>query len=89
MICKHDMNVFINRQLIYNYPEQVNMNMNTEQLTHFKIVSIEKCEHYNFVYRKFHCKNKIFLGYTGIFANFIAISGDLGSSGQHFLRHVG
>ena len=23
MICKHDMNVFINRQLIYNYPEQV------------------------------------------------------------------
>ena len=22
-ICKHDMNVFINRQLIYNYPEQV------------------------------------------------------------------
>ena len=23
MICKHNMNVFINRQLIYNYPEQV------------------------------------------------------------------
>ena len=23
LICGHDMNVFINRQLIYNYPEQV------------------------------------------------------------------
>ena len=23
LICAHDMNVFINRQLIYNYPEQV------------------------------------------------------------------
>ena len=23
MICKHDINVFINRQLIYNYPEQL------------------------------------------------------------------
>ena len=23
-ICKYDMNVFVNRQLIYNYPEQVN-----------------------------------------------------------------
>jgi hypothetical protein len=24
-ICKHDINVFINRQLIYNYPEQVSI----------------------------------------------------------------
>ncbi len=23
LICAHDINVFINRQLIYNYPEQV------------------------------------------------------------------
>ena len=23
LICKHDINVFINRQLIYNYPEQL------------------------------------------------------------------
>jgi hypothetical protein len=23
LICNHDINVFINRQLIYNYPEQV------------------------------------------------------------------
>ena len=23
MICKHNINVFINRQLIYNYPEQL------------------------------------------------------------------
>ena len=30
MICKHDMNVFINRQLIYNYPEQVNRQIDRE-----------------------------------------------------------
>ncbi len=23
LICNHDINVFVNRQLIYNYPEQV------------------------------------------------------------------
>ena len=28
-ICKFDMNVFINRQLIYNYPEQVFVNLLT------------------------------------------------------------
>jgi len=29
LICNHDINVFINRQLIYNYPEQVNIKNGT------------------------------------------------------------
>ena len=42
LICAHDMNVFINRQLIYNYPEQL---FADRWIIHrFKIDHVETCQ---------------------------------------------
>lgn len=41
-ICKHDMNVFINRQLIYNYPEQIFGDNNIMAIEHADFEGIER-----------------------------------------------
>jgi len=41
-ICKHDMNVFINRQLIYNYPEQLFADHNIMAIEHADFEGIER-----------------------------------------------
>jgi len=42
MICKHDMNVFINRQLIYNYPEQLFADNGVMAIEHADFDGIER-----------------------------------------------
>merc|ERR1719167_2174077 len=42
MICKHDINVFINRQLIYNYPEQLFANKGVMAIEHADFDGIER-----------------------------------------------
>jgi len=42
MICKHDMNVFINRQLIYNYPEQLFADRGVMAIEHADFDGIER-----------------------------------------------
>jgi len=42
MICKHDMNVFINRQLIYNYPEQLFADKGVMAIEHADFDGIER-----------------------------------------------
>jgi T-complex protein 1 subunit beta len=42
MICKHDMNVFINRQLIYNYPEQLFADRGVMAIEHADFEGIER-----------------------------------------------
>merc|ERR1712240_562600 len=42
MICKHDMNVFINRQLIYNYPEQLFADNGVMAIEHADFEGIER-----------------------------------------------
>jgi len=41
-ICKYDMNVFINRQLIYNYPEQLFADKNVMAIEHADFEGIER-----------------------------------------------
>jgi len=41
-ICKYDMNVFINRQLIYNYPEQLFADKNIMAIEHADFEGIER-----------------------------------------------
>jgi len=41
-ICKHDMNVFINRQLIYNYPEQLFADKQVMAIEHADFEGIER-----------------------------------------------
>merc|ERR1712168_1104512 len=41
-ICKHDMNVFINRQLIYNYPEQLFADRGVMAIEHADFEGIER-----------------------------------------------
>merc|ERR1739847_237461 len=42
MICKHDCNVFINRQLIYNYPEQLFADKGVMAIEHADFDGIER-----------------------------------------------
>merc|ERR1712088_500344 len=42
MICKHDINVFINRQLIYNYPEQLFADKGIMAIEHADFDGIER-----------------------------------------------
>merc|ERR1712012_1238133 len=42
MICSHDMNVFINRQLIYNYPEQLFADKGVMAIAHADFDGIER-----------------------------------------------
>merc|ERR1712224_848172 len=42
MICGHDMNVFINRQLIYNYPEQLFADKGIMAIEHADFDGIER-----------------------------------------------
>ncbi len=42
LICKHDINVFINRQLIYNYPEQLFADRNVMAIEHADFDGIER-----------------------------------------------
>merc|ERR1712061_533594 len=42
MICGHGMNVFINRQLIYNYPEQLFADKNVMAIEHADFDGIER-----------------------------------------------
>merc|ERR1719432_585721 len=42
MICKHDINVFINRQLIYNYPEQLFADKSVMAIEHADFDGIER-----------------------------------------------
>merc|ERR1711981_1108678 len=42
MICKHDVNVFINRQLIYNYPEQLFADKGVMAIEHADFDGIER-----------------------------------------------
>merc|ERR1711915_624160 len=42
MICTHDMNVFINRQLIYNYPEQLFADKGVMAIEHADFDGIER-----------------------------------------------
>merc|ERR1712228_709692 len=42
MICSHDMNVFINRQLIYNYPEQLFADKGVMAIEHADFDGIER-----------------------------------------------
>jgi len=42
MICKHNMNVFINRQLIYNYPEQLFADKGVMAIEHADFDGIER-----------------------------------------------
>ncbi len=42
LICKHDMNVFINRQLIYNYPEQLFADRGVMAIEHADFDGIER-----------------------------------------------
>ena len=42
MICGHDMNVFINRQLIYNYPEQLFADKGVMAIEHADFDGIER-----------------------------------------------
>merc|ERR1711972_1127532 len=42
MICSHDMNVFINRQLIYNYPEQLFADRGVMAIEHADFDGIER-----------------------------------------------
>merc|ERR1712165_500040 len=42
MICKHDINVFINRQLIYNYPEQLFADAGVMAIEHADFDGIER-----------------------------------------------
>jgi len=42
MICKHNMNVFINRQLIYNYPEQLFADRGVMAIEHADFDGIER-----------------------------------------------
>lgn len=42
LICKHDMNVFINRQLIYNYPEQLFADKGVMAIEHADFDGIER-----------------------------------------------
>merc|ERR1711963_672133 len=42
MICKHDFNVFINRQLIYNYPEQLFADKGVMAIEHADFDGIER-----------------------------------------------
>ena len=42
MICSHDMNVFINRQLIYNYPEQLFADKSVMAIEHADFDGIER-----------------------------------------------
>jgi len=42
MICKHDINVFINRQLIYNYPEQLFADRGVMAIEHADFDGIER-----------------------------------------------
>merc|ERR1712156_988248 len=42
MICKHDINVFINRQLIYNYPEQLFADKGVMAIEHADFDGIER-----------------------------------------------
>lgn len=41
-ICKHDINVFINRQLIYNYPEQLFADKGVMAIEHADFDGIER-----------------------------------------------
>jgi T-complex protein 1 subunit beta len=41
-ICKYDMNVFVNRQLIYNYPEQLFADQNIMAIEHADFEGIER-----------------------------------------------
>ncbi|CAH1798138.1 unnamed protein product [Owenia fusiformis] len=41
-ICKHDMNVFINRQLIYNYPEQLFSDAGVMAIEHADFEGVER-----------------------------------------------
>ena len=42
LICKHDINVFINRQLIYNYPEQLFADKGVMAIEHADFDGIER-----------------------------------------------
>ena len=42
MICKHDINVFVNRQLIYNYPEQLFADKGVMAIEHADFDGIER-----------------------------------------------
>lgn len=42
MICKHNINVFINRQLIYNYPEQLFADKGVMAIEHADFDGIER-----------------------------------------------
>merc|ERR1711972_315434 len=42
MICSHDMNVFINRQLIYNYPEQLFADAGVMAIEHADFEGVER-----------------------------------------------
>merc|ERR1712135_163838 len=42
MICSHDMNVFINKQLIYNYPEQLFADKGVMAIEHADFDGIER-----------------------------------------------
>merc|ERR1712018_337170 len=42
MICKHDINVFINRQLIYNYPEQLFADKGVMAIEHADFEGVER-----------------------------------------------
>ena len=42
LICAHDMNVFINRQLIYNYPEQLFADKGVMAIEHADFDGIER-----------------------------------------------
>lgn len=42
MICKHDINVFVNRQLIYNYPEQLFADKGVMSIEHADFDGIER-----------------------------------------------
>ena len=42
MICKHDINVFINRQLIYNYPEQLFADKGKFFINFFQVRKVRK-----------------------------------------------
>merc|ERR1712123_357595 len=42
LICAHDMNVFINRQLIYNYPEQLFADKGIMAIEHADFDGIER-----------------------------------------------
>ena len=42
LICKHNINVFINRQLIYNYPEQLFADKGVMAIEHADFDGIER-----------------------------------------------